>query len=572
MLDKAVMRLSGIYKVFGLLVGLDVLQAIFIIGQAYSLSRAITGFWEGHDLSSQFAPIGFFIGSYFGRHLINYIKDELLDKFSAEQAKILRTKLLKKIFDLGPQIVQEEGTGNIITMALDGVSLVENYVHLILKKMINLSITPWIILTFIFYLDWKSGLILLLVFPLIIIFMIVLGYTAEARAEHQYESYRLLSNHFLDSLRGIDTLRFFGLSKRYGKSIYRTSEAFRKATVSSLRIGILSTFTLDFFTTLSIAIVAVFLGLRLINEQMFLLSSLTVLILAPEYFMPVREFSSDYHATLDGKNAFQAIQKILNRSAIREKQVEVATWGEQSRLVLKDASIIYEGKPFLQHTNLIFEGYQKVGIIGMSGSGKSSLINLLSGFLPLNSGEITIDGEVVANLDQEAWRQQLLYIPQSPYVFEMSLQDNITFYTPTASQEQVLEAVKVVGLDELVSELPEGLATRIGNGARPLSGGQAQRIALARAFLDQERKVMIFDEPTAHLDIETELELKEKMVPLMEDRLVFFATHRLHWLNQMDLILVLDQGNLVEVGQYNELLAKKGYLYNLKHAMGGDND
>ncbi|MGT2715316.1 thiol reductant ABC exporter subunit CydD [Streptococcus respiraculi] len=572
MLDKAVMRLSGVHKLLGLLAGLDILQAIFIIGQAAGLSQAITGVWEGNALQSQLLPATCFFISYLGRHLINYIKDERLDRFSSQQARLLRGQLLRKLFELGPHIVQKEGSGNVITMTLDGIALVENYLHLILNKMMNMSIIPWVILAFIFYLDWKSGLVLLIVFPIIILFMIILGYAAQARANRQYAQYQLLSNHFLDTLRGLDTLKFFGRSKPYAKNIYQTSENFRKATMSALRIGILSTFALDFFTTLSIAVVAVLLGLRLINGQMLLFPALTILILAPEYFLPVRDFSSDYHATLDGKNAMQSIQQILQTKSIREEQVQLAPWSENSQLTLDKISLAYEDKKLFDGTSLTLSGYQKIGIIGMSGSGKSSLINLLSGFLGPKDGKMQIDGIELANLNQEDWRKQLLYIPQHPYVFEMNLRDNITFYTPSASDTEVREAISVVGLDELVKSLPEGLDTRIGNGARPLSGGQAQRIALARAFLDKERRILLLDEPTAHLDIETELELKEKMLPLMDNRLVLLATHRLHWLHQMDYILVLEQGQIVETGTYEELLAKKGALYHLKTAMGGSHD
>lgn len=572
MLDKAVMRLAGVHKLLGLLAGLDILQAIFIIGQATGLSQAITGVWEGNTLKSQLLPALCFFICYLGRHAMNYLKNERLDRFSSQQASQLRGQLLRKVFELGPHIVQKEGSGNVITMALDGISLVENYLHLILNKMMNLSIIPWIILVYLFYLDWESGFVLLLVFPIIILFMIILGYAAQARADRQYSQYQLLSNHFLDTLRGLDTLKFFGRSKSYSKNIYQTSEHFRKATMSALRIGILSTFALDFFTTLSIAIVAVLLGIRLIKGEMSLFPALTILILAPEYFLPVRDFSSDYHATLDGKNAMQSIQQILNTPSIRKEQVSIAPWNQDSCLDLENISIAYEEKKLFEQTSLTLSGYQKVGIIGMSGSGKSTLINLLSGFLGPEKGKILIDGCQIANLDQEDWRRQLLYIPQHPYIFEMSLRDNITFYTPSASEAKVREAISMVGLEDLVARLPEGLDTLIGNGARPLSGGQAQRIALARAFLDQERRILLLDEPTAHLDIETELELKEKMLPLMENRLVLLATHRLHWLHQMDYILVLEQGQIVEMGSYEELLAKKGRLYHLKTAMGGSHD
>ncbi len=572
MLDKAVMRLSGIHKVLGLLAGLDFLQAIFIIGQAYFLSSTITGLWHGHGLKAQLNALILYMLAYLGRHAINYIKDKQLDAFAAKHSKAIRSQLLSKIFRLGPTVVQEEGSGNVITMALDGISLIENYLHLVLNKMMNMSVIPFLILAFIFYLDWESGLILLLVFPLIIIFMVILGLAAKAKADRQYASYQLLSNHFLDSLRGIDTLRFFGISKAYAKSIYNSSESFRKATMSALKVGILSTFALDFFTTLSIAIVAVLLGLRLINEEIFLFPALTVLILAPEYFIPVRDFSSDYHATLDGKNAFQAVQKILAKEESAVMEMKIAAWSEQSRITLDDIALDYEKTPFLEITQLHFSGYQKIGIVGMSGSGKSTLVNLLSGFLEPSRGSFTIDGQKTSNMNQMDWRKQLLYIPQSPYVFEMTLRDNIAFYTPDASDQEVLEAVKVVGLDGLLAELPQGLETLVGNGARPLSGGQAQRIALARAFLDQNRKILLLDEPTAHLDIETEVELKERMLPLMANRLVFFATHRLHWLKEMDTILVLENGRLVEVGSYDELMAKKAALFHLKHAMGGLND
>lgn len=572
MLDKAVMRLSGIHKVLGLLAGLDFLQAIFIIGQAYFLSSTITGLWHGHGLRGQLKAMIFFMLAYFGRHAINYIKDKQLDAFSEKHSKALRSQLLSKIFRLGPAIVQEEGSGNVITMALDGISLVENYLHLVLNKMMNMSVIPMLILLFIFYLDWESGLILLLVFPLIIIFMVILGLAAKSKADRQYASYQLLSNHFLDSLRGIDTLRFFGISKVYAKSIYNSSESFRKATMSALKVGILSTFALDFFTTLSVAIVAVLLGLRLINEDIFLFKALTILILAPEYFIPVRDFSSDYHATLDGKNAFQAVQKILAKEESAVEDIKIATWTEKSRIALNDVALDYDETPFLEIPQVHFSGYHKIGIVGMSGSGKSTLVNLLSGFLEPSHGHFMVDDQVTSSMNQTDWRKQLLYIPQSPYVFEMTLRDNIAFYTPKASEKEILEAVKVVGLEGLLAELPQGLDTIVGNGARPLSGGQAQRIALARAFLDQSRKILLLDEPTAHLDIETEVELKERMLPLMENRLVFFATHRLHWLKEMDTILVLENGRLVEVGSYNELMAKKASLFHLKHAMGGLND
>ncbi|MCJ0586888.1 thiol reductant ABC exporter subunit CydD [Enterococcus cecorum] len=570
MIDKAIMRLEKIRQMFGLLAGFAFLQAIFIIGQAWMLSAAITHLWEGHTLKEvALYVLGFFL-FFMARHVITYLRERLLDNYAQEQAKKLRTQLLQKIFKLGPTVVQAHGTGNVTTMTVDGISQVENYIHLILAKMMNMMIVPWVILVVVFYYDWVSGVILLLVFPLIIIFMIVLGYAAQSKADRQYRSFQILSNHFIDSLRGIDTLKLFGMSKSYEKGIYQTSEQFRKATMSTLRIAILSTFALDFFTTLSVAIVAVFLGLRLLNAEILLFPALTVLILAPEYFLPVRDFSSDYHATLDGKNAMTAIREILELPENEVAPIAIAPWNESSTLDLSELSFDYGQGSGLQPVNLQVSGYQKIGVIGMSGSGKSTLMNVMSGFLTPKQGSILFNGKETTSFKQEDWQKQLIYIPQNPYVFRASLRENIAFYTPEADDAAIMQAIEIAGLSELLAQLPDGLDTLIGEGARSLSGGQAQRIALARAFLDKNRKVVILDEPTAHLDIETEVELKNRMLPLMENRLVFFATHRMHWMHQMDYILVLEEGKLVEAGTFNELTEKRGAFFELTKKMRGE--
>ena len=567
MIDKQIMKLPGMKQILGLLAGLSFLQALFIIGQAYGLARAITGLWEGRPLEEQWGWILLFFCSFIARQAVIYFRSKRLDDYSYQQAADLRDQLLEKLFRVGPQIAQQQGTGNVTTMVLEGINQVENYLKLILAKIMNMSIIPWVILALVFYLDWESGLVLLLVFPLIIIFMIILGYAAQSKAEKQYRTFQLLSNHFIDSLRGIDTLKLFGISKKYGKSIFASSERFRKATMASLKVGILSTFALDFFTTLSIAVVAVLLGLRLINEGILLFPALTILILAPEYFLPIRDFSSDYHATLDGKNAMTAVTEILHQPEAQVPAVTVPRWQEDAQLTIDQLAFSYEEKAALTDINLNVTGFKKIGIIGLSGSGKSTLINTLSGFLVPDSGEITLGGAKTTAFRQASWQEQLIYIPQNPYIYRLTLQENVAFYQPTATKEAVLKAIEVAGLTELLAELPQGLDTMLGEGERHLSGGQAQRIALARAFLDQQRKILLFDEPTAHLDIETEVALKERMLPLMENRLVFFATHRLHWMEEMDEIIVMDQGRIVEQGTLAQLQQKQGAFTELVNGM-----
>ena len=421
MVDKAIMRLPNIQKIMGVLAGYAILQALFIIGQAYTLATVITNLWEGQGLSSQLAMVGLFFLSYSARHGVTFLRDKLLDTYAQKQAQELRSQLLAKLFRLGPVVVQEQGTGNMITMALEGISQVENYIHLILAKMMNMMIVPWLILAVIFLLDWESGVTLLLIFPLIIIFMIILGYAAQAKADRQYKAFQLLSNHFIDALLGIDTLKVFGLSKRYGRSIYNTSEAFRKATMSTLRIGILSTFALDFFTTLSVAIVAVLLGLRLIKQEVFLFPALTVLILSPEYFLPVRDFSSDYHATLDGKNAMTAVREVLELPEREEQQKALPKWTSTTPLMLEQMSFSYDGHTeTIQPFDFATTGFKKIGVIGMSGSGKSTFISGLSGFLTPHSGAIQVADQSLTSFAQTDWQKQMSYIPQSPYLLQLT--------------------------------------------------------------------------------------------------------------------------------------------------------
>ncbi|RVU70911.1 MULTISPECIES: thiol reductant ABC exporter subunit CydD [Lactobacillus] len=570
MIDRHLFELAGANAITRRLAVLEVLQAFLIIGQALSLSAVLTKLWQGHAID--WLLLLSFALCFAGRQGLDWLRGIWLDKYSGQVTEELRQKLLTKVFNEGQALVQKQGTGSLITMALDGIDEVRNYIKLVFSKVLTMMAVPVFVFVCMLFLNWQSALILLVMYPLIVLFMIILGYAAQARAEAQFGNFQRLSNNFIDSLRGIDTLKYFGLSKRYAKSIFKTSENFRKKTMSVLKVAMLSTFALDFFTTLSIAIVAVYLGFGLMNGTVQLFPALGILILAPEYFLPIRNFANDFHATLNGKNAFHRINDLLKMPKEKAAEIDLTSWQADDELELKDLNFEYADGPEIGPVSVKVKGYQKIGIVGMSGSGKSTLINLLAGFLTPNAEQIRVQGHTADTMNIPAWHKQLIYIPQHPYVFTATLRENIAFYTPEASEAEIKEAIHVVGLDDLLAELPKGLDTMIGQGKRVLSGGQVQRIALARAFLDQERRVMIFDEPTAHLDIETEIDLKERMLPLMEKHLVLFATHRLHWLRQMDYILVMDHGKLVEQGTFDDLTKKNGYFVKLTQEMRGESD
>ena len=579
MFDKAVLALPGIRAALAVVFAAALARAFLVVGQAWFLATAVVSLWEGGALADEALHIVGFFACFFAQKLVAVAQDAWLSRYAEKRASELRRELLETLFSKGPELVSKEGTGKLSSAAMEGVDDVEDYIKLILPKMASLLIVPLVLVVFAFAYDWVSGVIMLVAFPTIVFFMVLIGYNAQEASAKRYSEFTALSNHFVDSLRGLDTMKLFGRSRGHGETIYAVSERFREATMGTLRIATLSSGVLDLAATLSLAAVAIMLGFRMTEGTVAFFPALFVLVLTPEFFRPIREFASDYHASLDGRTALEKIEAIVAEGkAARAENAEtgmpspatpeVATWGEGSRLDLADVGFSYPAHAALEGVSFSVEGCRKVGIVGASGSGKSTLANILAGFTEPASGTILLDGRPVS-LRTPGWQRQVLYIPQSPYLFHASLRDNIAFYTPEASDDDVERAVSLVGLEELVAELPEGLATMVGEGARPLSGGERQRVALARALLDDSRRVLVFDEPTAHLDIETELELKEQMLPVMEGRLVFFATHRLHWVADMDEVAVLEGGRLVQFDTPGELASKEGAYRRLVASMGG---
>jgi ATP-binding cassette, subfamily C, bacterial CydD len=563
-MDKALFSYKGIKPVLAGLAILTAIQGAIIIIQAYFLADAISSLFGGDSFANVFIKLIIFFLALVVRQLLTVWKRNIAYHFAARTSKEFRESLLQKLFQLGPRFVKEEGSGQTVTLVMEGIMKFRRYLELILPKLMNSAIIPAMICIFIFFVNIRSAVILALAVPILIAFMILLGLAAKIKADRQYESYQMLSNHFVDSLRGLETLKYLGLSRQHINQIILVSERYRRATMGTLRIAFLSSFALDFFTMLSIATVAVFLGIDLINGKMELHPALTILILAPEYFLPIREVGADYHATLDGKESGKKIQEILDKESLQQKQDPIPLWESTSTFSVKGVSVHFpeSGRPALQDIQFSVSGSKKIGIIGASGAGKSTLIDILSGFLTPTSGGFQINGKKLTTLSQLNWQSQITYIPQHPYIFHDTILNNIRFYNPEATVKEVEKAAERAGLTEVIRSLPQGLETIIGEGGRSLSGGQEQRIALARAFLSN-RPIIMLDEPTAHLDIETEYELKETMLQLFKGKLVFFATHRLHWMLDMDLIIVLDQGKIMEIGTHEQLIRQKSTYYQL---------
>lgn len=537
------------------LIILSIFEAVCIILQAASLAKAIVSLFNG-NYNILMNSILFFIG-YLFRTIFLHLQQYFTEKEAIKLEKKLRSELLESYLLLGADFAQKEGTGKSVTLAIEGIGQVKSFFELNVSKKMRSIIIPVFVVLFIFYTDKVSAFMISSFLPVIVIFMILLGVTARDMANRQYKKYRLLSNNFIDTIRGIESLKFLGISKNYLPVMESKNKEYRKSTMITLRYAFLNSFALDILTTLAIAFLAVRLGILLLDGDTLLLPSLTVLLIAPEFFLPIKQAATDYHATLNGQVAYEEIMKIINLKPKYTSEFKI--FGNIENISLENVGLVKDNNEILKNINLSFNKNDKICIVGHSGSGKTSLISILSSFTQQSNGKIKINNEEVY-LKNSNWLSKISYISQFPYIFPDTIKNNILYYSKSEVENEKLENIcDLVGLKDFIEELDNGYDTFIGEGGLELSGGQAQRIAIARALISN-REIVILDEPTSHLDIETEFEIKEKLLKLFEGRMVIIATHRLHWLNDMDYILHLNSGKIVDFEKLENY--KKSERYN----------
>ncbi len=546
------------------------LAASMLIGQAYSLSQVIDGaFMQKTGIQKLLPLLALFLCFSLLRMAFNWYSHTEANRGTVLIREKLFNRLSATVGTLGPLYTRSVQSGRLSTTLLKGVEALDAYYSQYIPQIFFALFTPVLIVCTIFPGDWISGLILLCSAPLIPLFMILIGKSASAMTEKQWKTMSRMSGYFLDVLQGLPTLKLFAQSKMQRSAIEEAGEGFRHATMRVLKIAFLSSLTLELVGTLGTAIIAVGIGLRLMAHQLTFQQALFVLVLTPDFYLPLRQLGTKFHAGMEGVSASKEIFAILDQPqpAIGLK----ATLLDEESVARKpihfqDVSYTYPGasQPALEELSITIPAGKRTAIIGPSGAGKSTLINLLLRFQEPGKGEITLEGSPIHSIPLEAWHQRISWVPQHPYLFNATLKENILLGKPDASPEELQEALQKTGLIAFIKALPKGLETMIGEQGSRLSGGEAQRVALARAFL-KNAPLLILDEPTSHTDPELEAALRSSMEELMVGRTTVIIAHRLETIRSADQILVINQGKLTQSGTHLELLAAGGFYSDAFH-------
>ena len=490
---------------------------------------------------------------------------------TAEKIKSdLRNRLSEKIFALGPVFTKNIESGKLSAIVNEGVEKLDAYYSSYLPQFFLANIIPVLILIFVFPIDLLSGFVFLVTGPVIPFFMILIGKQAESLSKKQWKTLSYLSSHFFDVIQGLTTLKLFGQSKNQIKKISEISDEFRKATLGVLKIAFLSALVLEVLSTISIAIVSVEVGLRLLYGKIEFYDAFFVLLLAPEFYLPMRLLGSSFHAGIDGVTASKSIFEILDaKNVAKISGARVEKSSVPFAIEFREVAFEYRSNTqVLKNISFKIESGEKIALVGKSGAGKSTLLNLLLKFIEPTRGEILAKGGKLSEISRESWLRNVTYLSQHPYLFHGSVRENLLLAKPNANDSELFAALEFANIENFVRSLPQGLDTPTGERGAALSGGQVQRIALARAYL-KNAPILLLDEPTANLDPEIEEEISAKIFELMKNKTVITIAHRLKTIENSDKIVVLQNGEIAELGTHEELLQKGGVYATLLNYYAG---
>ncbi|WP_132956783.1 thiol reductant ABC exporter subunit CydD [Rhizobium sp. BK251] len=531
-----------------LAVGAGTLSGILMIAQAWLLACVVNAVTiEGQGLAEVWHWLTPLLGVIVARAIVGSFVDIAAFSAAATVKHGLRRRLYDHISALGPAWMQRQRSGEVANTLVDGVEEIEKYYANYLPQTALAALLPLAVLFAAFPADWVSGLIFLVTAPLIPLFMIIIGKGAESLNQRQWGRLSRMSAHFFDVIEGLTTLKLFNASRREAEVVARISDEYRSSTMSVLRVAFLSSLVLEFFSTVSIALAAVFIGFRLYYRELDFLSGFFVLLLAPEFYRPLRDMGAQYHARMAAIAASESIIRCL-QTALLERPANPLPLPLRRKL-----RIDFEGVCFshdddgqgLQNISFALSQGECVALVGPSGAGKTTIGQLLLGFLRPQSGQIRVNGVDLYDLDENEWLSRVSWVPQKPTLFYGSIGDNIRLGAPEASVEAVRAAAVQAQADGFIERLPAGYETLLGDGGQGLSGGEIRRVALARAFL-KDADLIILDEATGALDRQTATRLMGSVRQMTSKSAVLFITHDLEAARTADRIITIERGRIVD--------------------------
>ncbi|QEM92285.1 cysteine/glutathione ABC transporter permease/ATP-binding protein CydD [Kosakonia radicincitans] len=551
---------------------LGVVSGALIVAQAWILARILNHMiMENIPREALLLPFTLLVLIFILRSWVVWLRERVGFHAGAHIRFEIRRQVLDRLHQAGPAWIQGKPTGSWATLILEQIDDMHDFYARYLPQMALAASVPLLIVLTLFPVNWAAALILLGTAPLIPLFMAMVGMGAADANRRNFKALARLSGHFLDRLRGMETLRIFGRGEAETESIRRSSQDFRSRTMEVLRLAFLSSGVLEFFASLSIALVAVYFGFSYLGELNFghygtgvtLFAGFLALVLAPEFFQPLRDLGTFYHAKAQAIGAADSLKTFMEAPLAQPQRGETRLASDEpitltaSNLIIKSA----EGAELAGPLNFTLAAGKRVVVVGKSGSGKSSLINVLSGFLPYE-GSLRVNGIELSALEPDSWREAISWVGQNPQLPATTLRENVLLARPNASAAELQTALDKAWVSEFLPLLPEGLETQPGDQAVRLSVGQAQRVAVARALLSP-CKLLLLDEPSASLDAHSEQRVMQALTESSHQQTTLMVTHQLENLNEWDAIWVMQDGKIIEQGSYAELSTAQGTFADL---------
>lgn len=527
---------------------------LMLVVQAHLLARVVDGtLFSGQSLAQHTPLLLMLLAALLLRALLGVVKEWAGQQASIRIRRSLRGLLLNHINRLGPAYTGDQRSGELSSILLEQVEALDGFFARYLPQMALAAMLPLVILAFIFPVNWAAGLIFLITAPLVPLFMALVGTRAAEANRRNFAALSQLGSHFLDVVQGIVTLKLFDRSRAQVEVIEAGADEFRQRTMQVLRLAFLSSAVLEFFASISIAVVAVYLGFSFLGHLDFgywdapvnLYQGLFILLLAPEFYLPLRELGTHYHARQEAVAAADKLRELLEATPKAIAGQGAGLDATVHQINLEGAGLTYPGRqtPVFSGVNLTLQRGRIVALVGPSGAGKSSLLQVLLGFRQLSEGQVKVNQTPLDMVGSYAWLEQVAWVSQHTTLFPGSLRDNLLLAAPEASEHALYLALEQANALEFVQHLPDGLDTIVGELGSGFSGGQIQRLALARAFL-KDAPVLLLDEPTANLDRDSEQLVLESLQMLCAGRLVLMLTHRRSSMLRADEVWQLENGQL----------------------------